>query len=579
MKIRTKLLLRSCFVAIVAMGMSQSNVVGAQSSSSQFGAEAAAAAGGASNLSAQFEVTQSVEQIKLIAGSSQRLKFGYMIPELLVENPEVISANAVSQNEISITGLKPGISSVTVSDPDKNLQTITVEVTIDVRKLELALDQNFTDSKIHVTPLNTGIMLSGYVARADQIQNILKVSQDYFPDTEIVNELQINGSQNIAIQVKVYEVSRSKLRQFGVDWSFFGDNVSAVSSVAELIQTVSGGATQAVGQDFTFGVLNNGTNFTAFIQALEQNNLAKLLDQPVLVAQNGRPAEFLSGGELPISINQGLGNTTIEFKPFGTKLDIVPFVHGQGLMTLQVRAEVSEVDPTIGTATGVPGFSVRRVNTGVKMKAGHTLALAGDYRETVTAEVRGIARIKDNPVLGPLFRRVEEETNETELLFLITPRFISEVEPNRVPRLGPGQLTTNPSDRELYIGGHLEVPRCHDDCPTDNRFEAGPVSSHPVPVQSYSQHLGLAPQGVAIPQEVIVPQGLPHPGVVPQGVVPQFGEPILQGQPQQFIPQAPQFETPSLSRKTFLDRLKRVPTEAVAEQANAGGGFSWPSRR
>ena len=311
MKIRTKLLLRSCFVAIVAMGMSQSNVVGAQSSSSQFGAEAAAAAGGASNLSAQFEVTQSVEQIKLIAGSSQRLKFGYMIPELLVENPEVISANAVSQNEISITGLKPGISSVTVSDPDKNLQTITVEVTIDVRKLELALDQNFTDSKIHVTPLNTGIMLSGYVARADQIQNILKVSQDYFPDTEIVNELQINGSQNIAIQVKVYEVSRSKLRQFGVDWSFFGDNVSAVSSVAELIQTVSGGATQAVGQDFTFGVLNNGTNFTAFIQALEQNNLAKLLDQPVLVAQNGRPAEFLSGGELPISINQGLGNLSL----------------------------------------------------------------------------------------------------------------------------------------------------------------------------------------------------------------------------------------------------------------------------
>ena len=566
MKIRTNLLLQSCFIAIAAISVSHSNV-NAQSTSSQYQAEAAAAAGGARNLSAQFEVTKSVEQIKLIAGSSQRLKFGYMIPELLVENPEVISANAVSESEISITGLKPGISSITVSDPNKNLQTITVEVTIDVRKLELALDQNFTDSKIKVTPLNTGIMLSGYVARADQIQNILRVSQDYFPETEIVNELQINGSQNIAIQVKVYEVSRSKLRQVGVDWSFFGDNVSAVSSISELIQSVSGDAVEAAGQNLTFGVLNNGTNFNAFIEALEQNNLAKLLDQPVLVAQNGRPAEFLSGGEFPISINQGLGNTTIEFKPFGTKLDIVPFVHGQGLMTLQVRAEVSEVDPTIGTTTGVPGFSVRRVNTGVKMKAGHTLALAGDYRETVTGEVRGIARIKDNPIFGPLFRRVEEETNETELLFLITPRFISEVDPSRVPRLGPGQLTSSPSDRELYIHGHLEVPRCQDDCPINNRFD-GSAGGNPAGnvTPSFSQHqiLGVAPQGLA--SQVVGPQG-------------QHIEPVFQGQPQQIIPQAPQFGTPKISRKTIWNRIKGGPTRPVAEQADAGGSFSWPVSR
>ena len=585
MKIRTNLLLQSCFVAIIATFMSHSNVT-AQSSSSQFQAEAAAAGGGASNLSAQFEVTNAVEQIKLIAGSSQRLKFGYMIPELLVENPEVISANAVSQNEISITGLKPGISSVTVSDPDKNLQTITVEVTIDVRKLSLALDQNFRDSKIEVTPLNTGIMLSGYVARPDQIQNILKVSQDYFPDTEIVNDLQINGSQNIAIQVKVYEVSRSKLRRLGVDWSFFGDNISAISSVAELIQSASAAGSVATNQNLTFGVLNNGTNFNAFVEALEQNNLAKLLDQPILVAQNGRPAEFLSGGEFPISINQGLGNTTIEFKPFGTKLDIVPFVHGQGLMTLQVRAEVSEIDPTIGTNTGVPGFSVRRVNTGVKMKAGHTLALAGDYRETSVAELRGIAKIKDNPVLGPLFRRVEEETNETELLFLITPRFISEVDPSRVPSLGPGQLTSSPSDRELYINGHLEVPRCHDDCPSNNQFDSPAVGSPVSVAPSYSQQLApqqlgpqIIPQG-AIPQGAI-PQGAIPDGACPQGVTSplQYSEPILQGQPQQIIPQVPQFETPSISRKPFWKRNQPIPGGPVAEQAKAGSGFSWPLSR
>jgi len=99
MKIRTKLLLRSCFIAIAAIGMANVNA-SAQSSTSQFEPGAASFEPGAANMSAQFEVTKSVESIKLIAGSSQRLKFGYMIPELLVENPEVISANAVSQNEI-----------------------------------------------------------------------------------------------------------------------------------------------------------------------------------------------------------------------------------------------------------------------------------------------------------------------------------------------------------------------------------------------------------------------------------------------------------------------------------------------
>lgn len=549
------ILLRSCLIGLISVGLSHVSAV-AQSSSTQY--EPAPA-----SMSAQFEVTNEVESIKLIAGSSQRLKFGYMIPELLVENPEVISANAVSQNEITITGLKPGISSVTVSDPDKKLQTITVEVTIDVRKLTRALAANFKDSKIEVVPLNTSVILNGYVARADQLQNILAVARDYFPDTEIVNGLQINGSQNIAIKVKVYEVSRTKLRQLGVDWSFFGDTVNAVSSVSDLILAAAADGVQTQNTNLSFGVLNNGTQFNLFLEALERNNVAKLMDQPILVAQNGRPAEFLSGGEFPIEINQGLGNTTIEFKPFGTKLDIVPFVHGQGLMTLQVRAEVSEIANDLASDLGIPGFRVRRVNTGVKMKAGHTLALAGDYRERTDAEVRGIPRLLDNPVFGPLFRRVEESTNETELLFMITPRFISEVEPNSIPDLSTGQLTVSPSDRELYRNGYIEAPRCEQGCPVNDRFDRSSGNS----VQAYPQHQVIE----AAPQ---VGHGQPsYPIQQPQ----QF---IVPQQPQQFIvPQQPQSGLPALSNVSPWSRNRPVPSGAVARQADARGGFSWPSRR
>jgi pilus assembly protein CpaC len=428
-------------------------------------------------LDSQFEVTGSVDSIEIITGSSRRLKFGYNVPELMVENPDVIQATPVAPDEVLISGLKPGISTVTISDANKRLQTIMITVTVDVRELNQALSKHFPDSNIEVDALKTGVIVSGFVARADQVENVMMVARDFFP-TNVINQLQVQGTQNIAIKVKVYEVSRSKLRALGVDWSYFGKNGGIVSSVSGLISAFSIAEPNVTGggANITAGVIGSDAAFRVFIEALETRNVAKLLDEPVLIAQNGRPAEFLSGGEVPIQVASGLGTNSIEFRPFGTKLDMVPIVLGQGQLTLEVRAEVSEIAPDLSGATGVPGFRVRRVNTGVKMKAGHTLALAGDYRQDSQASARGIPKLMDAPFLGTMFRRVEEETNETELVFLITPRFISEVEPYQVPALGPGQLTGSPSDRELFLNSYLEVPRCKDDCPVYDRMDEAPIT-------------------------------------------------------------------------------------------------------
>ena len=424
-------------------------------------------------LSQHTIIDGSVQQLELVVGASRRLKFGYKIPELLVEQPDVLKATPIAPNEILISGLKPGVTTITVMDPEKNLQSIAIQVTADTRKLEAALNTHFPDSNIRVHALQTGVILKGTVAKADQITPIMTIAKDYFP-TNVINQLQVDGSQLLAIKVKVYEVNRSKLRTLGVDWAIFGQDFNIGSSVSGIIQdlSVSGAGTVTTANDtISFGVLGNDTSFFKFIEALEQNNLAKLLDQPTLVAQNGRPAEFLSGGEIPIAVASGLGTNSIEFRPFGTKLDIVPLIHGQGEVTLEVRAEVSEVDNALSFGAGVPGFRVRRVNTGVRMKSGHTLALAGDYREEIETEKRGLPWLMHAPIIGSAFRRVEDTKLESELVFLITPRFISEVDPTLVPRLGPGQLSDAPSNHEHYMNGYMEVPRCNDDCPTNDRFD------------------------------------------------------------------------------------------------------------
>ncbi len=486
-------------------------------------------------LGTRFEVNESVDSIEVIAGTSRRLKFDYKVPELMVENPEIVKASPVSPNEILISGIEPGVSTITVSDPDRKLQTITVHVTVDVRKLEKALTTHFPDSKITVSALQTGVILKGYIARQSELENVMKVAQDYFP-TNVINQIQVDGSQLVAIKVKVYEVSRSKLRQLGVDWAFMGDDYRLISSVADFINA-SGNALQASGQNVTLGLSNDGNSFDAFIKALERNNIAKLMDQPVLVTQHGRPAEFLSGGEIPIAVASGLGTNSIEFRPFGTKLDIVPLILGQGEMTLEVRAEVSEVANDLAGDTGVPGFRVRRVNTGVRMKAGYTLALAGDFREETEAETSGIPHLMDNRILGPLFRSTQETKTETELVFLITPKFIDAVENQHLPRLGPGQMTTSPSDSELYLNGYAEVPRCVEGCPLSDRFDD--------------------------PSGQVQDNLLPH--------VPAESEPVPVGQNQGVLPQVSPYEGDSGDDASFFGNPKK-PVEKSAPRT----GLLWP---
>ena len=294
------------------------------------------------------EVADEIKAIKLVAGSSQQLKFGYMIPELLVENPEVISANAVSQNEIVINGVKPGTSTFTVSDPDKNFQTITVEVTVDVSELNDALALNFKDAKIEVAPLNTGVLLSGSFARADQLPNILEVAQVHFPDTEIVNDLQLATSstkmladlglspkESYRYEVRTRSVAvtktrlESKTRHVPVTKMTTETKTRTVPVTRTRLETkirtladgstekyqVSAPYTENVTQQYTvqvpvtsqttqsyqIAVPYTTTQERRFVVAIDGNG--KEVEIPV---ESGlvRPAEFLAGGEFSIVSNQ-----------------------------------------------------------------------------------------------------------------------------------------------------------------------------------------------------------------------------------------------------------------------------------
>jgi pilus assembly protein CpaC len=225
----------------------------------------------------------------------------------------------------------------------------------------------------------------------------------------------------------------------------------------------------ASGQTVEFGIIGSDATFFGFIDALQQNNVAKILAEPNIVSVSGRPAQFLEGGELPILVPQSLGTSSIEFKPFGTQVDFLPIVLGNGNIRLEVRPRVSALDPSIGIQLqdqNIPGFRVRQADTAVEMRAGQTFALAGLIQHQTEALERGIPYLSDLPVLGIPFRKVEERVNEIELLILVTPEFVDALDPHEVPLCGPGMGTQSPTNKELYCDGFLEVPTQCGPCAT-----------------------------------------------------------------------------------------------------------------
>ncbi|MDG2013651.1 MAG: pilus assembly protein N-terminal domain-containing protein, partial [Pirellulaceae bacterium] len=293
-------------------------------------------------------VDRTISSIELIMKTSRILEFDYDVPELVIDNQNIIRATPIASNKVLLTALKPGFATITVSDPNNQTQTINLTVQGDVRALEVALRRFFPNSSLQATALETGVVISGTLAKASDVDGALIVASEYF--SKVINNIKLPSSQMIAIEVQVYEVARTKVRELGLDWELFTSN-------ADLRVAGAANPTNNIG----FSVVDNGSSFNGFLQALERRSLAKLMDKPVLVTMNGRPAEFLQGGEIPFEINQGLGNVTIQFRPFGTKLDVVPIVQGEGTIRLEVRAEVSEPDSTLANNQGVSGFRVRRV--------------------------------------------------------------------------------------------------------------------------------------------------------------------------------------------------------------------------
>ncbi|MGC4006467.1 MAG: type II and III secretion system protein family protein [Pirellulales bacterium] len=401
------------------------------------------------------------ERMELTANSSRIVKLEQKIPKVQVNNKEILDLTPLSPNEVQIFAKKPGVTQVNLWDEVGNIHTIDVVVFVDARELEYALKATYPKANIKVRPTPNSVLLAGYVDNQEDISRIVALAEQYYP--KVLNNMTVGGVQQIQLHVKVMEVSRTKLRTLGMDWAFSNGEDFVVSGVSGLIANSTATATSvsAAGDTIRFGFVDGNNSFFGFLQALRRYELLKVLAEPTLTTVSGRPANFLAGGEFPILVPQSLGTVSIQYKNYGTQVDFVPIVLGNGNIRLEVKPQVSEIDPTRSVTingTTVPGLRTRSVDTAVEMKPGQTLALAGLVQNRVESINVGLPWLSDLPYLGIPFRKNSDTMNEIELLILVTPQYVNAVDASEVPPCGPGMHTVLPNDCDFYGRGHMETP-------------------------------------------------------------------------------------------------------------------------
>ncbi|MEO9935445.1 type II and III secretion system protein family protein [Rhodopirellula bahusiensis] len=470
------------------------------------------------------QINQTVERMDLIVKSSRILSLGERIPRFQVHNEEVLGATPVSENQIQVFGKTPGTTQINLWDTEDKLYTIDVTVVADAREVEGILNSQLPLASLRVTPIGESAIISGYVTSVDDVDKAVAITEQFY--TTVINNIQVVGIQQVLLHTKIMEVSRTKLRQLGVDLAVLDDSFTLLNGPSGLLNVDALGTFPDDGAilgpigpitNSNSNVrLNMSNNFEAVISALEEQRLVKLLAEPTVVATHGRPARFTVGGRIPTIIPGQNGQVQISYEDYGTSIDFLPFVVGPGRIRLEVRPEVSEPDPSRAVTidgTNVTAFTTRYVETAVEMQAGQTFALAGLLQSRTESTISRTPFFGSLPYVGSLFRQTQELRNEIELLIMVTPELVEAMDPHEVPRGGPGMNTHSPDDKEFYALGHIEVPNLKaNDCYNENLqpgidggYQGAPIESGPMLHQPpiYQAPMNGVP-GQAYPQGEIV---------------------------------------------------------------------------
>ncbi|ODN28568.1 type II and III secretion system protein family protein, partial [Burkholderia contaminans] len=386
-----------------------------------------------------------------------------------IGNPAVAQATMVSPQTLYILGLAVGTTNMIVQGKSGACRVIDVAVGADAGGLQASLMQLMPSERdIHVSTAAGTIVLAGTVSSSMAAQQAMQIARAYGDSAGdpasggkaggVLNMLNVTSPQQVMLEVKVAEVSKTLINQMGSALNIQGGFGSwSGALVSNLLAGVATG--------IAFSKANNRP-FNLAADAQNTDNLVKILAEPNLVTISGQEATFLAGGKIFIPIPQSSGNgtssITLQEEEFGVALKFTPTVLGNGRISLKVAPEVSELSQTgvtlsatnIGGTSILPLITTRRASTTVQMGDGETFAIGGLIKDNGTGALKALPGVGEIPVLGALLRSTSFQQDRTELIFVITPHLVKPLQTADVPL--PTDSFSKPNEIDVYATGNME---------------------------------------------------------------------------------------------------------------------------
>jgi pilus assembly protein CpaC len=387
--------------------------------------------------------------------------------DVFAGSPGIVDAVVSTPRRIYLTAQKVGETNAVFMDAQgRQIGAVEISVGQDVTSLNDQLAREIPNAKVQAQALNDNVVLSGSVNTLQDASRAQDLAERFTGKAEkVVNNLAIDQRQQVLIQVRVSEMSRTISKQLGLD-ATYSQNIGGVpvfvgtdnqfSLLGRALSDISGAV---VGQTCSPMPCPAPNNVQAQLKALERIGLVHTLAEPNLTAVSGEAAKFLAGGEFPVPVGRDRdGNITVEYKQFGVGLSFTPVVLSKGRISLQISTEVSELT-NVGALKLVdvtlPGLSVRRAQTTVELPSGGNLAIGGLIQQQTKQNIDGLPGVKDLPVLGALFRSRDFQNNESELVVTVTAYLVNPVAPGAIAHPDDGYAV--PTDLETILLGRLNA--------------------------------------------------------------------------------------------------------------------------
>jgi pilus assembly protein CpaC len=410
--------------------------------------------------------------LEINAGAGVLVRLNEDATSVFIADPAVADVHVPSPRAVFVLGKKSGTTTLYVLGlNNKTLLQRTVSVARDMGALRAMIAARFPNLNVQLTGGQGSLQLSGQASNASDADAVVQAITPYLSDKEVlINRMTIDRPLQVQLRVRITEVDRNVTQQLGINWQSIGNaagnffaGIFSGRAIYNLAQPITSGGVTGFPVNLPtnnayslFGQFKTGnTNITALVDALNQEGLLTVLAEPNLVALSGQTASFIAGGEFPIPVSQTNGAISVDFKQFGVKLDFTPTVLSDNRISLKVRPEVSEIDPTVSVTTGgitVPGLSVRRADTTVELASGQSFAIAGLLQSTTNDLIYQVPGMGSIPILGKLFSSTNYQNNKTELVIMVTPYIVEPTDPAKLRT--PLESLVSPSNDIEYSFDH-----------------------------------------------------------------------------------------------------------------------------